>query len=235
MCFQDLEIWNFSHKEQGLTFQLRVWWWGKRKHKSASESDPCGPSSSGGFGAEEPSFAIFFIFPSDALYNSPFDVTVATSDATVTAPKLGYKMRVFPALVWDLNTLFILSQASLIQFPGKWGSVWDSYGLTIHIQAPSLSPTVGAVQGWRRTSCWPCICQLQVAIAHPGQGLALLVLDVPGAAWSECYLFFSVHFVCTCGHTCWSKRSLLSVAPQVQSTLIYLFIEIVLSTTCQIG
>lgn len=25
MCFQDLEIWNFSHKEQGLTFQLRVW------------------------------------------------------------------------------------------------------------------------------------------------------------------------------------------------------------------
>lgn len=205
MCFQDqLRSGTFPTKNRDWLYQLRVWWWGKRKHKSASESDPCGPSSSGGFGAEEPSFTICFIFPLDALYHSPFDVNMTTSDATVTAPKLGYKMRVFPALVWDLNTLFIPWQNISHTVPRE-SRLCLGQLLTYNPRTGSISlPTVGAVQQLEK--------DLMLALyLSPTSGhspsWARTCLTCAGCPWRSLVrvlLIFVCALMCTCGHTCQS-------------------------------
>lgn len=122
---------------------------------------------------------------------------MAISDATVTAPKLGYKMRVFPALVWNLNTLFIPCQSISHSIPRERRLCLGQL-LTYNPHTGSISlPTVGAVQQLEKDLMLALYLSPTSDIAHLGQGLALLVLDVPGGAWSECYLFSPVHS-CAC-------------------------------------
>lgn len=137
-------------------------------------------------------------------YNSPFDVTMATSDATVMAPKLGYKMRVFPALVWNLNTLFIPWQSISHSIPRERRLCLGQL-LTYNPHTGSISlPTVGAVQQLEK--------DLMLALylsptSDHSPSWARTCLTCAGCPWRSLVrvlFIFVCALVCTCGHTCQS-------------------------------
>lgn len=93
--------------------------------------------------AEEPSFTIFFIFPLDALYNSPFDVTMATSDATYFGPKVRLQNEGFPCS--GLGSEYIIySLAKHLSFSSQGKEALSGAGMDLqstyrlHLSPPLL-------------------------------------------------------------------------------------------------
>lgn len=163
---------------------------------------------------------------------------MATSDATVTAPKLGYKMRVFPALVWDLNTLFIPWQSISHSVPREMklclGQLW------------TYNPHTGSIS---LPYCWCCsglkkdlmLALYLSATSGHSPSWARTCLTCAGCPWSSLVRVLFI-FVCALRVHMWAHVLEQEITLECCSSgtvhlFVYLFIftETVLSTTCQIG